>query len=456
MRRRTSLTVTTTLGLVLLVPTLGAGTATAAGETCRGEAATIVGAEGVDIVGTEGRDVVVTNQSQKVRTLGGDDLVCITGPAQTNGGYRSVDLDTGDGDDVVDGTAAPSWPVRGSLGAGADTFYGGAGADTVSGGTDPFGGAYSDTEHDVLVGGGGNDVLTSGQQDLPNTDVIDLGEGDDFLTYRGAPSGGSSVTGGGGFDDLFLTTSARDLEIDNGLGRLVADGQVSLTWTGLEGFTVAARDGRADLTFTGTGAGERLVSYLDRGVVRASLGGGRDTFVTGGVLLAGSRIDGGAQRDLFYVTDRASDLDLDLARGSWSSRGGPGRGRAAVVSFEDAELHGRSVRLAGDGGDNRLGVSACTGRLSGRGGNDVLGHTNDSWFETGPDCKPRYVLDGGAGRDVLRGLRGDDVLRGGPGNDTLVGDRGDDRLIGGPGRDKADGGEGRDVCDAEKKVRCER
>jgi len=74
MRRTTILTAAPLLGLVLLSPATGA---TAAGETCRGEAATLVGTRGSMLVGTEGRDVVVTNGTSKVTTMGGDDLVCI-------------------------------------------------------------------------------------------------------------------------------------------------------------------------------------------------------------------------------------------------------------------------------------------------------------------------------------------------------------------------------------------
>ena len=69
------------LGLALLSPLTAAN---AAGETCRGEAATIVGTPGNPallgsdgVTGTEGRDVVVTNGAAKVSTLGGDDVICV-------------------------------------------------------------------------------------------------------------------------------------------------------------------------------------------------------------------------------------------------------------------------------------------------------------------------------------------------------------------------------------------
>ncbi|CAA9412630.1 hypothetical protein [uncultured Nocardioides sp.] len=60
----------------------------AAAPTCRGEAATLVGSEGATLTGTEGRDVVVTDAAVAVDTLGGDDLVCITGSPPPGGGVR--------------------------------------------------------------------------------------------------------------------------------------------------------------------------------------------------------------------------------------------------------------------------------------------------------------------------------------------------------------------------------
>src|SRR5687768_17154701 len=123
MRRTTTLTAATMLGLAVLVPTT---TATAAGETCRGEAATLVGT-GPTLSGTEGRDVIVTGSATAVDALGGDDLICIV-PARVSSNVLLVV--SGAGADVVD-TAAVSddYYVDTVLGAGADTFVGGAADD---------------------------------------------------------------------------------------------------------------------------------------------------------------------------------------------------------------------------------------------------------------------------------------------------------------------------------------
>ena len=82
--RNIGLTAAALLSAALLAPM---GTATAAGETCQGQAATIVGTPGGQITGTEGADVIVTNDATRVDALGGDDLVCATGERSS---YDSV------------------------------------------------------------------------------------------------------------------------------------------------------------------------------------------------------------------------------------------------------------------------------------------------------------------------------------------------------------------------------
>ncbi len=121
MRRTTSLTAAGLLGLALAaVPATGA---TAAGETCRGEAATIVGT-GPTVTGTEGRDVIVTAAARAVVALGGDDLICLSGTPSTGSDF--INVDAGAGADTVDSTALlPGSYATTVLGAGADTFVGG-------------------------------------------------------------------------------------------------------------------------------------------------------------------------------------------------------------------------------------------------------------------------------------------------------------------------------------------
>ena len=434
--RRTTLGAAALLGLALLAPVPGAS---AVAETCRGERATIVGSGGRDIVGTEGRDVVVTNRSSRVETLGGDDLVCITGPDKPRGTQALVDVDTGPGDDLVDGTAADDWAVSGRLGSGQDTFHGGDADDRIDAGA--LGEDYShvDSERDILSGGGGRDLLTSGQKGLPNGDQVRLGQGTDHVTYLGTAIDPMSISGGPGADSMLLSPAADAITVDNAAGRLTEDGRPTLGWSGLEGFYLSATDEEGvAVTFVGTEGSDHLTVDSASATITASFGGGRDSLTTRSLLLDGTVVDGGGGRDLLYVVDRERTLALDL-RGELLTSTDTVSHRATVRRVEDAEVHARTVALQGTDGPNELAASACSAVIRGLGGADLLLRGSEEWSETGPPCrKERYTMSGGLGADELRGWRG---------NDTLVG---------GAGRDRADGDKGRDRCVAERTDGCER
>ncbi len=499
--RTTALATATLLGLALLGPV---PVADAAGETCRGEAATIVGTPGNPallgsdgVIGTAGRDVVVTNGAFKVSTLGGDDVICVTAGGSS---VRRVLIDAGAGDDVVDGTTAPDWIVQAELGEGADQFAGGDAGNSVRGAYDDA--APADTERDVIVGGVGSDGVHSGVVGQPNPDVIALGAGNDSLIYEGVTASGGSIDGGAGVDEFFPSTLAApgDTLIDNAAGRMLIDQQVVATWTGLETFWTGTIGGD-DLAFVGTAADETVYAKVS-GRVRATFGAGDDSFLADQAPRAGSVIDGGDGRDLLYVTSEAGLLDLDLRSGEMvASAGAPYT--TSATNFEDASLFAQRVVLGGTNSRNALSFSACDAQLRGRGGADTIARSYDSLWES-VFCPrfPKARLDGGSGRDdikgtvgkdvllggsgkdlldggvgadrlvggsgpdELKGADGNDVLRGGGGNDRLLGGKGrdslqgqagEDRLYGGPSRDHADGGSGRkDLCRAERKQQCER
>ena len=155
-----ALTTTVLMALSLLTPVAGA---TAAADTCQGRAATIVGQEGQPLTGTEGPDVVVTGGAQTVRTLGGDDLVCVIGKPSpglqvfTDSGDDHVEwvvgrgsgssvlaADLGDGDDSIDTDGPPTAGAR---------LDGGSGTDRV-GVASPGSGLTLDLLTDVLKVGG--------------------------------------------------------------------------------------------------------------------------------------------------------------------------------------------------------------------------------------------------------------------------------------------------------------
>ena len=451
MRRTTALTATTLLGLALLHPSAVG----AEGETCRGEAATMVGGPSLtEVFGTDGRDVIVTNGSLSVHSGDGDDLVCVTDGDLTGGKIQSWRVDAGAGNDVVDGTGTYRGVV-GSLGHGSDRFEGGSGDDGMDAGAPSEDHSRRfDTEHDVLVGGEGDDRFVSGEDGRPNSDVLQGGDGDDTLRHLGVPTPEAVVDGGPGTDSTELILPPGAHTLDNVDGVLRTGGAVVRRWTSLEDFSLSASaDASPSVTIVGGGADERF--RLDgTGDVEASTGGGDDELELDLVPPDGSRMDGGAGQDRLSTGSPDQDLVWYL--------GGEGLlvvdDRLVPASgFEDAFLAAPRVLLVGTDDDNTLQMSACAGTVRGSGGKDSIRLTHDRVFEVFGSCAKRSTLNGGPGDDRIRGTSTTrERMVGGPGADVLDARGGDDRIIGGPGRDRADGGRGRDRCDAERERRCER
>ena len=401
MRRTPTLSAAALLALALLPPTA----ADAAGETCQGRAATIVGAQGV-AQGTEGDDVIVSNGAQSVVALGGNDLICITGSGWNLGYPTTMQVDAGPGDDVVDVTPSEYFAVDADLGEGADRFVGGGWDDTVAVGGSP--GAVA-AGPDVVIGGGGSDLL-----------VTPLGPGASVL--------------------------------DLAAGRLTTAGVPAAEWSFVESVDVrGAGDPGASLGITGS-PGDDRIEVSGVATVTASMGGGDDALTLGDLPSAGSDLDGGPGRDRLTTGDVDARLSLDLDRGTLQV----GADTAPATGFESAHLVGRRVVMRGTRHADALAVAACDAVVDGGGGSDDI-YYEDYFLGTflDLDCTERLVLRGDAGRDTLTGGPGADRLSGGPGADRLSGGPGRDRLLGGPGRDRAQGGTSRDLCRAEKQVGCE-
>lgn len=491
MRRTTPLTAAALLGLTVLGPTTIP--AQAAGETCRGEAATVVGT-GPSLTGTEGRDVIVTGTATRVDALGGNDLVCVTG---STSGSDFVDVDAGTGDDVVDTTAVqPGHYVISVLGAGADTLVGGRAKDTAYAGVQertPNGGYASgaDTETDTIDTGEANDGVFTGSPGAPNRDVVTLGRGIDYLYVNGSALTPEAVLDGGeGEDGLLITAGSGDVTLDMTQGTFTS-GQGTARLTGFDFTRLGV--GTGTVTFRGTEGDDDLTVRPIDGAPTLDLttGGGNDTVALepATAIAAGSRIDAGAGDDTLVAATETGRLALDLP----AQRLSVGAVDARATGLEDAFLMAPEVGMTGDGGDNALRWNGCDATMRGGSGNDALRWQFDYLFESYTfRCSGDVSMNGGDGRDSLRGSTSDDVLVGGRGRDTIEGRGGADRiragdgfdkidggegpdrvsggagrdvingraaddvLLGGPGRDTVDGSNGRDRCVAETTKRCER
>lgn len=470
MRRTTSLTALL-LGATLLAPT---GHATAVGETCRGEAATIVGA-GSDITGTAGRDVIVTAEATEVDAGAGDDLICVTAPPKERGFYIDVEVDAGPGNDVVDAAGANSTRLMAILGSGADEFLGGPSQDGVVGGEMAAdGSAGADVERDLIDGAGGDDALRSGTfgpeggiATAPNADVVLGGDGADSLEVHGPLTAEGRIDGGSDRDHLRVRLDAATWEISTATGARRDSSDYS-RWAGLEELSVFSSQPGVRLTINGTPGTDDLELYGSELTYAVDLGAGDDLLALSAIPSTGSSLALGEGRDVMWAY--AGSTVVDLTQGIFSLAGSA---PAAVSGVENVHASGRNVALTGDGEDNVLTGGPCAVTLDGRGGNDTLDRFAYDGPPLGCEGKPMVLkggtgndslrastnddrLIGGAGNDKLESRSGDDVLRGGAGRDRLDAGSGKDRLIGNAGRDSGLGGKDRDLCSTEIRKDCER
>ena len=311
MPRTTTITAAGLLGLALLTPLTSAS---AAGETCRGEAATIVGTPDVSLKGTEGRDVIVSAGAHAVNALGGDDLVCVTGGTET---YLTGDA----GNDVVDATQPGPAKLVASLGDGDDTFVGAAPTLEVWGSSFFYADAGVDDMHVTALPGAVVRV-ESGAPLQPNSDRVRV-DGSGNVRWQGLPTTSSVLAGGSQDSRLDAALPDGALTADLRVGSVVArqggpNGE--LRWSGFDSFRFRAgeytRDTVTSLDLTGTPGDDRVDLDLgDRAIrVRAGMGRGDDTLQTGIVGAPGSSYAGGGGRDLLGVAEYGN-VELDLAAG---------------------------------------------------------------------------------------------------------------------------------------------
>lgn len=420
----------------LLSPLALAAPTYAAGETCNGLPATLVGTPGSTLTGTEAADVMVSNGAVEVKGLGGDDVICTTASTATHGpsGF-SVRVFGGTGNDLVDrrGDLDPAASGIVYPEAGQDQVLGSASVDAVYSG---------DGERDVISTFGGADevnTLLYQPTDPLEPDVVDLGPGDDDVRVGTAFTPDMTVAGGEGEDRIdFLLPTSDGWVVDADLGQLRQGSSVRTSFGGFETFEAAGLQGRSHWRFVGSDAPEHVTGHVPE-LVGADLAGGDDVLDLAQIYVSGQpRVDfrGGRGRDLLTATaKKTQDVRLDLGAGRLRVADSA-HGRAA--QFEDATVTGAEVTLVGTGRDNALSAQSCrVATVRGLGGADTLTLARSHY------------------RSCPRRLTRTAYGAGGP--DVLTGSESGDRLDGGRGRDEADGREGRDTCvSVEEATSCER
>ena len=445
--------------LIVLVSTLILDTPAPAQQprTCEGLAESVPG----NLVGTEGDDVLIgTEGPDTIKGLGGVDIICgLGGNDVLLGGANFDRMVGGIGDDTLDGqghrgdsasytdaddTVKVNLEIGKSLGTGAafdlgvdkivntENVVGGPFDDVLTGdsGRNVLHGGLGD---DKLFGQGGvdqtwgeegNDILSPGSGDDGFYDEqyrVIGGEGDDTVSYRGAP-GGVRV-------DLFLGTATgawgndRMSEVENVAGsnfndEIFGDSEPN-NLSGFGGHDRIEGLGEADLIDGGNGDD----------LMRS--GQGQDTVV-----------GGPGNGDAAGYEDAQGPVTGNLATGSMNP---DGFGTSdTLIEVENLIGSYGTVNFVGDDRDNVLILCNHSDFGDGAGGNDTIigGLESDH-------------IVGGPGNDSIDGETGNDILDGGLGNDYLLGGADDDTLDGEGGTDRASGGSGTDTCFAETTRRCE-
>lgn len=220
---------------LVALPPAATGTATAAGGSCHGGPATIVGTRGDDhLVGTPGRDVIAgLDGDDLLDGRGGHDLLC--------GGDGSDGLIGGPGDDLLaTGPGARdevTWDdadravqvdlVRGTArGEGRDRVFLGRGIVHLTAYDDTFRGSrHPETVHagdgdDTLRSGAGNDELYLDTDESFGDDSAVAGPGDDQVRSLG---GHDRMLGKAGRDYLGAVSGTTVPDLRAGAGRDVVE-----------------------------------------------------------------------------------------------------------------------------------------------------------------------------------------------------------------------------------------
>jgi Ca2+-binding RTX toxin-like protein len=301
------------------------------------------------------------------------------------------------------------------------------------------------TEVATLLGGAGNDTITSGN----TNDILLGGENDDTLIWN--PGEGSDVIEGGNGSDTLLfngsdanevfaeTANGTRVRLDRDIGNIVMD--IGTT----ERLTLNMLGG--DDSFSATGNLAALIITTVNG------GDGNDTILgTNGLdTLRGDAgndfIDGQQGNDQQFGGVGNDVIQWDPGDGSDLVEGEAGVDKLLFNGSNGAEImevtpNDIRIRLTRNLGNIVMDIGTVEDiEINALGGIDLV--TGANGLVTRGLLRMR--IDGGADNDGLTGGDTDDTILGGLGVDTLSGGDGNDSLNGGDGNDSMQSGIGDDV-----------
>lgn len=302
-----------------------------AASLCNGLVPTIEGEPDATVLGTAGNDVIVTKDAARVDSGAGDDSICITGRG-------TAVVNAGPGDDFV-GARGHQGKSFVSLGFGDDVFLGGSGDDRVW--SQEASNQSSSDDQDRVEPGAGDDYVISGSSAAPNTDVVNLGPGDDQLVTYGLTAGAILLGGLGTntYQPLPGSDVAGEWTFSNVIGQATLDSVVRLQWTSFQRFDLRGLHG-STARFLGSRASESVtLGGTCRAVLRGRAGDDRLVVDAEGCssLAAGdARLVGGPGDDVLMGS--AGDDVLRGGGGRDRADGGEGLDQCIVENSVSCEL----------------------------------------------------------------------------------------------------------------------
>ncbi|MGH6614177.1 hypothetical protein [Sphingomonas sp.] len=441
----------------------------------------------VGVWGDDGNDTLYTGNTFSTAYGGaGNDTIYARSSAYGGSGNDLIILQSSDYHGLVSGESGDD-EIRASVdNRDSNAIYGGEGADRLTGGsgTDTIGSAGSllnsltpdddlGTEHDVIDGGEGNDLIGIGIGD-----DADGGTGFDTLrlSLAGASTGvdfsSQGITGATPFvyaggrivnfedftylrgtsfgDRLNIATQATMLTIDAGDGNdMVSAGQSSVTVNG----------GAGDDQLTGSSVADVLMGSIGNDMLNG--GGGAD------------QLSGGAGDDRYIVDNSGDQIVEQDGEGADTVESSIDFSLATLGAVENLTLTGAAaINGTGNALNNNMRGNVAANTLYGGDGNDVLdgGAGGDRLYGGAGD--DRYILDNSLDRVIENANEGIDTVESsvsfsfvslsalenltltgigainGTGNalaNILIGNAAANILDGGTGIDRMEGGAGNDT-----------
>ncbi len=413
------------------------------------------------IESTLAETVFFTNPTNSLTILAGDanDEVILDVPDSLTA-IPILNIDLGDGNDSLDGSAVASGfyaTVNIDGGAGDDTILGTQGADTINGGDG----------NDLIVGNGGDDVLNGDAgddtfvwNDGDGNDVVDGGDDTDTLIFNGAD---------GGPDVLTLASTATGYALNR-----TAPMAVTITVDGVETQDVNTLAGDDEVTVEDLAAFAPAAISIDGGVgndlLDASLllagtvgtvtlegGGGNDTLIGS---QGADTINGGDGNDLIVGNGGDDVLNGDAGDDTfvWNNGDGndvvDGGDDTDTFIFNGADGFSDVITLADTATGYELSrtapavVTITVDGVENQEINTLAGDDEVTVNLPDPTILDRLVVNAGEGNDTIRirGWAGEDgaELNGEDGVDTFIIGSADDAtgtLDGITGAVTVDGGE---------------